>query len=151
MSDRLAVHLHVHAITQTHLQQYVFVAVCACKLIAISVLCYRAYLPFRRIVTKNKFVQASKRAANSTSKKNASDSARIQQQRLSGNSKQQPTEPRSKSVYEHQLQQQQQAPIEGSRSQTSERSNIVSGASFVSVGEESPMELELEEQSLSTY
>jgi hypothetical protein len=106
-------------------------------------------------VTKNRFVQASKRTGNSASKKIATDSARNQQQQqqqqqLCGNSKH---EQRTKSLHEHQLQQQQQvqqAPIEGSRSQTSERSNIVSGASFVSLGgEESPMELEGSSQ--STY
>jgi hypothetical protein len=104
-------------------------------------------------VTKNRFVQASKRTGNSASKKIATDSARTQQQQqqqLCGNSKH---EQRTKSLREHQLQQQAQqqvqAPIEGSRSQTSERSNIVSGASFVSVGEDSPMELENSSQ--STY
>jgi hypothetical protein len=101
-------------------------------------------------VTKNKFVQASRRAgANSTSKKIAGDSKRSQQrqqqqqQQPCGNSKYQPgAEPRSKSLHEQQ-QQQQAAP-------ESERSNIVSGASFLSTGEESHLELE-QGSTLSSY
>jgi hypothetical protein len=46
-------------------KQIVFIVICVLKLLAISYLCYRAYLPFHKIVVTNKFVQAG--AVNSTS------------------------------------------------------------------------------------
>eukprot|EP00611_Tribonema_gayanum_P001074 TRINITY_DN10812_c0_g1_i1.p1 TRINITY_DN10812_c0_g1~~TRINITY_DN10812_c0_g1_i1.p1 ORF type:complete len:802 (-),score=274.89 TRINITY_DN10812_c0_g1_i1:504-2909(-) len=42
--------------------QYAFVATCFAKLIAMLGLCYRAYLPFKRIIVSNKFVQSATEA-----------------------------------------------------------------------------------------
>eukprot|EP00611_Tribonema_gayanum_P022998 TRINITY_DN4733_c0_g1_i1.p1 TRINITY_DN4733_c0_g1~~TRINITY_DN4733_c0_g1_i1.p1 ORF type:complete len:932 (-),score=372.03 TRINITY_DN4733_c0_g1_i1:455-3250(-) len=44
--------------------QWIFIITCACKVVAMGVLCYRAYLPFSKIVVNNKFVQGNHHAVD---------------------------------------------------------------------------------------
>eukprot|EP00953_Heterococcus_sp_UTEX-ZZ885_P041871 21328-Heterococcus_DN1.PRE.5 len=55
-------------VIHTHDQQWVFVAICVCKLLAICGLCYRAYQPFYRIVLNNKLVQNHSGSRNNSLK-----------------------------------------------------------------------------------
>ncbi|KAG5190183.1 hypothetical protein JKP88DRAFT_299436 [Tribonema minus] len=60
----------------SYVWQWVFVAMCVAKLVAMGVLCWRAYLPFRKIVVQNKFVQGAHRTVTSpAAQKDANASA----------------------------------------------------------------------------
>jgi hypothetical protein len=54
------------AILLCTLLQFVFIVICVLKLLAVSYLCYKAYLPFHKIVVINKFVQSGAHSPSNT-------------------------------------------------------------------------------------
>jgi hypothetical protein len=59
LTDTLTSLLSTTLLSNCNYLQWVFVATCAFKLVALCLLCLKAYEPFRLIVTNNKFVQAA--------------------------------------------------------------------------------------------
>jgi hypothetical protein len=55
--------------------QFIFIAVCVLKLAGLGVLCYRAFLPFKKIVLRNRFVQQSSNGSRNGSATRDSASA----------------------------------------------------------------------------
>eukprot|EP00953_Heterococcus_sp_UTEX-ZZ885_P010837 6306-Heterococcus_DN1.PRE.1 len=65
----------------TSTEYYVFIAVCAAKLLALGLLCYRAFMPFRKIVLQNKFLTARRAVSTNNSSNKDAGSQQQQQQR----------------------------------------------------------------------
>jgi hypothetical protein len=65
---RYCCHYHTLLSLLLLLQQWIFVIACIIKLFALFYLCYKAYLPFYRIVVNNKFVQGAQEVSSSLTK-----------------------------------------------------------------------------------